>query len=429
MNTLESKLTAALRETGEEIPGGSVPPLRLPPGRRRPALPGGARRHGWLTWLTPLAAAAAVAGVVAGSLAISGTFGSRPQATGPAAGPLPGAPAGGPTALRRVPPYYVELVRPSDIMGGQRAEVRASATGTVLATVRPPGPFGLFTWVSAAADDRTFILAAQRYWPIAPGTRGARAEERDGTTPTWFFRLSFAPSTRTARLTRLAIPGKVDTRQLAGVALSPDGTRLALDLRRSIQVISLATGTKRTWRWPGGGGGWIGNFKPYGQVLSWSADGREIAFQQWGGKFDSTAHVRILDTTAPGGSLSSAKLVVTFLNKPDVLTRGGMNTILTPDGTKVVVPTMTQAAKPPYTTQVEITEFSARSGKIDRSMDTFRSANPAIRQEVLWSSPSGATVIVTDPRGKKGQPVTGVLSGNRFTALPGNPQYIGQIAW
>jgi hypothetical protein len=323
----------------------------------------------------------------------------------------------------------VDLVRPSDIMGGQRAEVRASMTGTVLATVRPPRPFGLFTWVSAAADDRTFILGAQRYWPIAPGNRGARAEERDGTTPTWFFRLSFAPSTGTAQLTKLAIPGRVDTRQLAGVALSPDGTRLALDLRQSIQVIDLATGAKRTWRWPGGGGGWIGNFKPYGQVLSWSADGKEIAFQQWGGKFDSTAHVRILDTTAPGSSLLPAKLVATFLNKSDVLTLDGMNTLLTPDGTKIVVATMTQAAKPPYVTRFEITEFSARSGKIERSMDQFRSLHAARSQEVLWSSSSGGTVIVSDPRGKKGQPVIGVLSGNRFTALPGNPQYVQQIAW
>jgi hypothetical protein len=36
MNTLESKLTAALRETGGEIPSESIPPLYLPPapGRR-----------------------------------------------------------------------------------------------------------------------------------------------------------------------------------------------------------------------------------------------------------------------------------------------------------------------------------------------------------------------------------------------------------
>jgi hypothetical protein len=427
MKTLESKLTAALRATGEEVTRESVPPLHLLPARTRPGTPGGGSRQRWSARLTPLAAAAAIASVAAGSLAISGALHGGATATGPAAKPSQGAPPGSPAALRKVPPYYTDLADPSDIMGGQRAEIRASMTGRVLATIRPPRPFGVFTWVSAAADDHTFILAAQRYWPIAPGTRGARAERRDSLTPTRFFQLTYTPGTRTAQLTGLARLGKVNqSQQLAGVALSPDGTRVALDLRQSIQVISLATGAKRTWTWTAGG--WIGNFKPYGQVLSWSADGKQIAFQQWGGRFDSTAHVRVLDTTAPGSSLARAEVVRTFLNKSDVLTLGGMNTLLTPDGSKIVAPTMTQAAKSPYATQVEITEFSARTGTIVRSTDKFRLRNAERNQEVLWTSASGSTVIVTDPRGKNGQPVTGVLSGNRFTALPRNPQYI-QIAW
>jgi hypothetical protein len=47
---------------------------------------------------------------------------------------------------------------------------------------------------------------------------------------------------------------------------------------------------------------------------------------------------------------------------------------------------------------------------------------------VLWSNAQGSTVIVTDPRGKHGQQVAGVLTGNRFTPLPGNPQN-EQTAW
>jgi hypothetical protein len=49
-------------------------------------------------------------------------------------------------------------------------------------------------------------------------------------------------------------------------------------------------------------------------------------------------------------------------------------------------------------------------------------------QEVLWTSPSGSTLIVTDPRGKQGASVTGVLTGGRFTPLPRAPQ-TNQIAW
>jgi len=434
MNALESKLTAALRETGAEIAADSVPPLVLDPTRHRPRIRDGARRRRWMTRLTPLAAAAAVAAVAAASLALSATFHGRLRAGGPAAGPSRGAPVGGPGALRKVPPYYVTLSPGSQtyILGGQRAEVHATATGTVLATIRPPKPLRAFTWVSGASDDRTFILAAQRFWPIAPGNRGVKAQNRDNTTPTSFFEVSFTPSTRSARLTELAAAGQVKrSQQLAGVALSPDGTRLALDIRessrrQSIQVISLASGARRGWRWPGGG--WVGNSKPYGQVLSWTADGRMLAFQQWSGKFDSTAHVRILDTAAPGSSLLAAKVVAAFPNKAGVLTLGGENTLITPDGNKIVVPTMTQAPKAPYATDREITEFSATTGKIERSLDHFRFSSPAGYQDVLWSDPSGSTLIVSDPRGKADSAVPGVLSGNRFTALPRAPQ-TNQIAW
>ena len=53
MNTLEGKLTAALRETGEEIAGESVPPLVLDHPRYRPRVRGGASRRRWLAHRMP----------------------------------------------------------------------------------------------------------------------------------------------------------------------------------------------------------------------------------------------------------------------------------------------------------------------------------------------------------------------------------------
>ena len=41
-----------------------------------------------------------------------------------------------------------------------RAVVRATASGAVLATLTPSGGYDSFTWVTGAADDRTFVLAA-----------------------------------------------------------------------------------------------------------------------------------------------------------------------------------------------------------------------------------------------------------------------------
>ena len=141
--------------------------------------------------MTPLAAAAAVAGAVIASLLLT----SHTPPGGPA------GPASGTSALRSVPPYYVALAGQPD--PPEHAVIRASATGAVLATVKPPRPYRSFTFVSGAADDRTFVLAAQRWWNVTSGTQGADAQQRDNTTPVVFFALRFDPRTRTAQLTRL----------------------------------------------------------------------------------------------------------------------------------------------------------------------------------------------------------------------------------
>jgi hypothetical protein len=420
MNTTEDKVRLALRDTGEEISPHSVPPLRLRDTRRArlPRIPGR-----WGTWLTPLAAAAAVAAVVAASLAISTTFHGHARTTGP--GPAPaaashGSPLGSASALHLVPRYFVALSGPTRSEGDYRAVVRSTVTGGTLATVTPPRPYRVFTWVSGAADDRTFVLAAQRYWYIASGQAGLPAENRDNTTPTVFFKLTFAPHTRSAQLTRLSVPGLIHSSDLAGMAVSPDGTRLALDLRQSVRIVALASGATRTWTWPGAG--WIGNWKPLGQIFSWSADGRYLSFQQWSGGIENM-HIRVLDTTAPGTSLTTARIAVTFLNSlGGTLVTG--NTFLTPDGTRIVT-----AAT--YASYGQVTGYSVRTGRPVFHEDRFGLATGW--QEVLWAGPHGKTLVVSDPRGKKTQygrnNVLGVLAANKFTPIPhGADNYI-QIAW
>ena len=427
MNTVEDKVRMALRETGEEIRPHTVPPLRLRGGRRRDRLPRIPGR--WGTWLTPLAAAAAVAAVVATSLAISTTFHGHTRATGQAtATRWNGSPVGPRSALRKVPPYFVALSGPTRSEGDYRAVVRSTVTGRTLATVTPPRPYRVFTWVSGADDDRTFVLAAQRYWYIASGEAGASAEKRDNTTPTVFFKLTFASATHAATLTRLSVPGPIHS--LYGMAVSPDGTRLALDLNlKAVQVVTLATGTVRSWAWHGSGN--IGNWKPMGQVLSWSADGRYLEFQQWGGHFDETMHIRILDTTAPGTSLTAAKAIVAFPYSAGTLAT--MNTFLTPDGTKIVAAT---SFYPPHHTgpggYVQITEYSASTGKPLLHEDRFSASSGW--QNVLWSSPDGSALVISDPRGAKDQEgrsnILGVLANNKFTPIPhGAGNGVFEAAW
>jgi hypothetical protein len=331
-----------------------------------------------------------------------------------------------PAALRQVPRYFAALTDRVQEQA-QAAVVDSTVTGRVLVTVTPPRPYRIFTWVSAAADDRTFVVAAQRYWPIASGKAGMPAQNRDITALMAFFKMAFDPATHTAKLARLAVPETIQASQLTGMAVSPDGTRLALDLRRStqsIQVVTLATGAIRSWAWPGGG--WIGNFKPFGQVFSWTADGTTLEFQQWGTGPPRPIYIRLLDTTAPGTSLASSKIALTF---PDAGALG-TNTLLTPDGTRIVT-----------ATPQGITEFSARTGNPILSEDQFQFdwqklgwAGPPW-QEVLWAGPGGTALVVWDPRGKPGRygpgSVLGVLTGNTFTPIP-RGTYDGtflQTAW
>src|SRR5580693_6963218 len=160
MTPLPDKLRAALRETADEIPA-EAPPLYLSPQPRA----GQHRRHPrwhirrnprWPAWAAPLAAAALVTAAVAGSLTVAGSLRHQPGAAGPAASP------------DGVPPYYVALTVPEtyrDIYAredGTAAEVRATATGAVLARITVPRPYVQFAAVTAAADDRTFVLVAER---------------------------------------------------------------------------------------------------------------------------------------------------------------------------------------------------------------------------------------------------------------------------
>jgi Tol biopolymer transport system component len=130
--------------------------------------------------------------------------------------------------------------------------------------------------------------------------------------------------------------------------------------------------------------------------------------------------VRVLDTTAPGTSVAAAKVIVEFPYQAGTLAT--TNTFLTPDGTKVVGAT---SYYPPHHSgpggYVQITEYSARTGKPLFHEDRF-SASIGY-QDVLWASPDGSALVISDPRGVKDQyggrsNIMGVLAGNKFTPIP-----------
>jgi WD40-like Beta Propeller Repeat len=465
MNTLEDRLRAAARAAADTVPPHSAPPLRLrsqpaarrsDPGQlyrrgvsprlrshprqpRNPGFPGRGQRGGWPRALAPLAAAASVITIVTVSLALgSGAPGRQPGRRGAVSGAAshqpwtPARTARSATALASVPPYYVTVL--PGVMAttaSQHAVIRATVTGKVVATVAVPSPYNTFGWVTAADDDRTFVLTAQR-WVQGASTA---AERLNASAPTKFFLLRLDPGTHATHLSALPIRADPGSVWVDGIALSPDGTRLAVAADRQgaqggpkIQLFDLATGSAKEWVWPGNG--WIGNNKPIGQPLSWAADGRTLAFQL--GPRQGTIAVRLLDTATPGGSLRSSKLAVEWNHGGVTGPRGvviagasnapanslaSFNTLITPDGTKIVCVTTT----PSVTGQ--ISEFSLRAGQFVRLPGTQPGSSAGLAtQDVLWTNSSGSTLIVQAA-------TTGVLAANHFTPIPGAPPNTLSIAW
>ena len=204
-----------------------------------------------------------------------------------------------PAGPAAVPPYYVALTAPAypDVYDGNApaAEVRATATGAVLAKIIPPKPYVHFAGVAAAADDRTFVLVAEeKSHPPAQQPSPARV------------------LTRTT--SRRVSTSCASTRARAACHCGPSRPRSSRPMRRCttwpcrrtapswpptsafitpapLFVFNLATGTERTWShkncahcYPSSGG--LGYGGTNVDALSWTGDGKHVAF---------------VGPTAPGG--------------------------------------------------------------------------------------------------------------------------------
>ncbi len=386
MTSVEDRLRAATRAAADTVAPESAPPLRLP--RSRIGLTRPHRPARWYRTSAPLAAAAAVIAVVAVSLVVTGgTHARRPAASSNHASVLAG-----------LPPYYVVLAgrNPLVLLQRQRAVVRATATGAVVATVIPPAPDDTFTSVTGAGSGHTFVLAAQKLV-----TRKVDGGVSQQGTPVKFFLLRIGPAGR-AQLSALPIPDEPAAVGLDSMALSPDGRRLAVvtgsGSSRSpsrIQVFTVATGSQREWTWAGGG--YTTNDDWRRAVLSWADGGRTLAFQLWRGR---NIYVGVFDTAAPGAGLQSSTLPVEFAGQAVDSARGrtilnGFNTIITPDGTKIACAT-TSPWRRSQPTELGYTEFSASTGQVVRVLDARRYQGGITLQteDVLWTSASGGTLIV-----------------------------------
>jgi hypothetical protein len=352
-------------------------------------------------------------------------------------------------ALRSVPRYYLALVpdnlksyEQNPAVGDDHAAIRDAITGRTLATIRPPKPYVMFAGVYGAADDRTFVLAAQT---TVAGSQTAREK---------FFYARFNPAGHAVTLTPLALPGLPVSNTFAAAALSPDGTRLAVENQNGptqITVYSLPSGAARTWTAYGTQPQAMGS-GPI-DVLSWSGNGI-LAFgwqgsQPWG--------EYLLNTNRAGSSLLAGSRDALCLQHsvPSAVYLGAdYEGYLTPDGTKIITPVLrpvpvgetppscdqapapsvaqpTPGVTPPAT--VELEEFSATTGQAVGVIYTSQAHGALADSAVFWSNPSGSVLVV---QGKTAhspsrQSVFGVLIGTTFTPIPGtsSPPLIPMVAF
>jgi hypothetical protein len=402
MNTIEDRLFAAARAIAATVTADSVPPLDLSGVASRPNGKPPRHRRAFAV-LAPLAAATAVVAVIAAVVVFSG--GTHPQRP---------APASSRVSLNSVPRYYMALVETAPMSRYDEAIVRDTLTGATLTTVHVPKPFLAFDSVTAAANDRSFVLSAS----IGP--------LMDQYKPTGLFLARFNPHTRAVALTKLPIPAIPNTEFLNGMALSPSGTELAISVQTGkskllnlarVSVYSLATGAVRSWRAYGGS---IGITEYDSVSISWSRSG-ELAFNWSSNSPDlrlaaEEYGVYLLDLAKAGHSLSTdSRHVVRW---PSAGLDPSWDSVATPDGKEIVAPVFRNGGD-----ICAFEEFSAPRGRLLRILDKTDCSEPF--NSVVWTNSTGSVLVVVGPSDRGLRLVLGVLSGSRFIPIPGKP--VGEI--
>jgi hypothetical protein len=391
MTDLQTRLREVLRAEAGRAQPDLLRELRLPPRRRgrrrlrRPGAAGPGRGSRLLPWLAPLAAALAVVAVISAvRLSVADPAGDVP-ATNPDVSPAAISPAAASPAAP-IPSLWVSAAR----HGQARVWVNNSVTGQVISKVGVAKQLPIA--ISAAADDRTFVVVFQDLY---------------NEVITTFTRLALTASGKPASFTRLPLrlPANGSLQTTGGMALSPDGQTLALALNigqsqaairkdpklaqvetGEIELVSLRTGATRTW------------VVPSGQAvtdLSWARGDQTLAFLASGPgglPNDDLTQVRVLDVSRPAGALLAASTPVRLA------TAGGrIQSMQVTDGGSMVVgwTRMPSRAKVQGRGTLVLTEYSVRTGRQLRIFSRLPTVSGNVGYGLVYSAdPSGQHVLI-----------------------------------
>jgi hypothetical protein len=444
--TVEDQLRAAGRAVSDQVRDLPELDLRARPAARRARARAARRWPGAGRWLIPMAAAAAVVAVAVSLVAVRNPPRAAPEVNaGPSrsAGP---AVTSAPVDPEALPGYFVAIngfqagPTPSP---GQSGPLKApkpdsvivgeTLTGKRLATIAAPAG-STFAGVTGAADDRTFVLDSVQLaptarsgilWPFQPRT-WYLLRIRPGATPV-----------QTMTTLDFPLPSGADVN---GIALSPDGTKLAVLYQMpgntaggfpynglfTLGIYSVATGAVlRSWTGDDphhGSYGYGGNGLPDPNAnLSWTSDGQRLAFAYRNSNGpNADLYLREVNLAGPGGNLFTASKVIATIAVSTTNARSSVwcNSLgITGDGRSAICGADLPQTPPVGATLDALTESAdpwrgcalptdaVWPGLARISLDGDRLAQVLYEAKdkcldggiatVLWSSPSGGTILGT----------------------------------
>jgi hypothetical protein len=280
-------------------------------------------------------------------------------------------------------------------------------TGKQIGYVPLPGQPMLGEPIAAAADDRTFVAAEAVTRPTVVKVAG-RTEQGLPTLESlrWYLLRIFPGSADPVRITRLPIPSTAAYGSISAMALSGDGSELAVAYRTgksvTLRVYSVATGQPRH--------SWSATFSTAPRIdpdlvtdLSWVGDSTVGFAVTYNPKVRE--EVRTLNTSATGTDLLSDSLVVWSQYVPEpphnVYKEGTPQACVTPflsgNGQAVVCATSTYSANAKRLSAVWLAYPVATPtrprvlGSIQQPKDVSSISDPP--GPVDWVNASGTEVI------------------------------------
>ena len=430
------------------------------------------------SWLAPVIAAVAVVATALALVFVGDVPGARPVAAqAQAASPA--------LAATGIPPYYLTFDQP---LGDGKKPVGlllgATLSGKTLATLPPPRGLS-FVGITGAGDDRTFVADADR---VPSAAAGATAASRS------WYRVRVTGAGARVRLTtaRLPVPATPARTCIEGIALSPDGTKLAVatepatptppcsptplsGVRELLRVYSVATG-KMLRSWSSGQLAVIQSTSPgvgdAHDTFAWAGN-HALAYEAWvpTGPHESAYGVLVLELSHPDGPiLASSRLAITLdhvstagpptaparppfacgaglASGPTVVSGdgtsfvcggSGASTATLPDASTANMPRLWCARDTPAWNTVAFAGYSLATGKPTGYLDGYRTGCPNVYGLPLWANNTGSVAIGYIGRGIV-TPQFGAFSHGTFRPLPipmlkpGNTWWQGilkgRVAW